>query len=380
MNHREGLLTGLLVACDRRMSAGWSRVRALLLAATTLVGCGGTPVLQTSGAAGDGGAGSEDAAIAQCHGVYSCPNAIIGEVMAPNARSAPVASVSADSPCRAALVNGTAEVGVDGPIAQGSTTTCVIHGTLTDGTEVVAALSFRPLGGCCSSLNTAINSPTMFAPVDRKCAAADAGAATAAGSPSNDSGCPAAWSSLNLNGRPADCAQNGLICSYPEGQAECAPDGATLKWWTNSATQGCGETAPSIGAACAVPGLNCQYITGPPPSVSEFVTSYCCDGTRCAWTIEQGNGCPNGNTCGTIKASDYDQSCAVDSDCVLEPEGDFCGSNQCTNCAGAVISAKAQARYEADLATKISTPLTCPCPSGPTAVCNQGKCATASPR
>jgi hypothetical protein len=199
------------------------------------------------------------------------------------------------------------------------------------------------------------------------------------GAVANDSGCPSAWSTVNPSGQPATCAVNGLICTYPEGQAECAPDGAVMKWATVGATSGCSEAAPKVGAGCSVPGLTCQYITGPPPLVSEFVTSYCCDGTRCAWAIEQGNGCPNGNTCGSIRASEYDQSCAVDSDCVTEPEGNFCGSNHCTNCAGAVVSVKAQALYEADLASKISTPFICPCPPGPSAVCNNGRCATGSP-
>jgi hypothetical protein len=198
---------------------------------------------------------------------------------------------------------------------------------------------------------------------------------------SNDPRCPSAWSSLwsrlPSTGFPATCLVNGLICTYPEGQGECAPDGAVLKWWTGGADPACSETAPKVGTACGVPGLSCGYITGPPTLESEFVTSYCCDGTRCTWAIEQGNGCPNGNICGTIKASDYDQSCTLDSDCVTEPEGNFCESNHCTNCAGAVISVKAQAQYEADLASKISTPFICPCPLGPSAVCNHGRCATA---
>lgn len=204
--------------------------------------------------------------------------------------------------------------------------------------------------------------------------ASDSSAAAVA----NDPRCPAAWSTVNPSGLPATCVVNGLICTFPEGQAECAPDGPTLKWWTDGATPGCSESAPKIGTACVVPGLTCQYITGPPGLVSEFVTSYCCDGTRCAWALEQGNGCPNGNTCGTIKTSDYDQSCTLDSDCVIEPEGNFCGSNHCTNCGGAVISVKAQAQYEADLASKISTPFLCPCPMGPSAICNHGRCATGS--
>lgn len=95
-------------------------------------------------------------------------------------------------------------------------------------------------------------------------------------------------------------------------------------------------------------------------------------GTACPATV-----CTH--ACGTITASDYDQSCASDADCVAEPEGDFCDTNRCTDCANAVVSVKAQAQYEADLASKIAKPIICPCPSGPIPVCDNGTCATRLP-
>jgi hypothetical protein len=215
-----------------------------------------------------------------------------------------------------------------------------------------------------------------------KCGSPDASGETKAsdasgGIVSNDPRCPSGWSSISPGGLPAACTVNGLVCTYPEGQAECAPDGSVLEWWTVGATNGCAETAPKVGAGCGSPGLTCEYITGAPSS-STFVTSYCCDGTRCAWDLQGSEGCPKGNTCGAIHASDYDQSCSVDSDCVLEPEGDFCAANTCTDCAGAAVSVKAQAQYEADLASKISTPFSCPCPSPPPAICDNGRCALGS--
>jgi hypothetical protein len=212
-----------------------------------------------------------------------------------------------------------------------------------------------------------------------QCSNPDARGSTAvpdssAGAASNDPGCPATWSDVSPGGDPTTCTSSGLVCTYPEGQAECALDGSVLKWWTAGGAPRCGESAPAIGAACGSPGLTCEYITGPPSGT--FTTNYCCDGTRCAWTLQGSQGCPNGNTCGSISTSGYDQSCSVDSDCVLEPEGDFCTA-QCTNCVvGGVVSVAAQARYEADLASRISTPSICPCPSPPRAICNQGQCAT----
>jgi hypothetical protein len=210
------------------------------------------------------------------------------------------------------------------------------------------------------------------------CGGPDAGAGTAAPASlpvSNDPGCPATWAGTNPSGYPAVCTTSGLICTYPEGQAECALDGSTLKWWPAGATPGCGETAPTLGAACGSPGLVCEYITGPPNGT--FTTNYCCDGTTCGWTLEGSQGCSNGNTCGSIAAADYDQSCSADSDCVMEPEGNFCDHNHCTDCATGVISVKAQAQYEVDLASRIAAPELCPCPSGSRGVCNQGRCATA---
>src|ERR1022692_2279183 len=67
-----------------------------------------------------------------------------------------------------------------------------------------------------------------------KCGNSDAGGETevsdsSAGVASNDPGCPATWSEVSPGGLPATCSSNGLICTYPEGQAECAPDGSVLK-------------------------------------------------------------------------------------------------------------------------------------------------------
>lgn len=209
------------------------------------------------------------------------------------------------------------------------------------------------------------------------CGGPDAGSGIAASTAqvSNDARCPATWSATNPAGVPAACTTSGLVCSYPEGQAECALDGSTLKWWTVGATSGCGATAPAVGTACGSPGLLCEYITGPPDGT--FTTNYCCDGTRCSWTLEASRGCPNGNACGAIATSDYDQACSVDADCVMEPEGDFCDASQC-HCASGVISVSARAQYESDLARRTPTnSFACPCPAGPLPVCTEGRCATA---
>jgi hypothetical protein len=49
-----------------------------------------------------------------------------------------------------------------------------------------------------------------------------------------------------------------------------------------------------------------------------------------------------------IAASSYDQSCAVDSDCVQVTPGDYCGDDRCL-CDVAAISATALAQFDADV-------------------------------
>jgi hypothetical protein len=80
-----------------------------------------------------------------------------------------------------------------------------------------------------------------------------------------------------------------------------------------------------------------------------------------------------------IAASNYDQSCNVDSDCVEVSSGDYCSPTTCT-CGGSAINVKAMAEFNADVA---NTPLGsntlseavvcgCPLPGGP--CCRSGVC------
>jgi hypothetical protein len=201
------------------------------------------------------------------------------------------------------------------------------------------------------------------------------GADSGTGGATKDPSCPSDWSGLTNGGYPNGCTVNGVICWYPEGQAECSPLGSALKWWTKGQDANCSEFPPETGTKCDFPGSVCQYITGPPNGSPDFVTIYCCDGNDSAWDIRSGGGCPNGNVCGTIHAADYDQTCSKDSDCVGVVEGDLCTPNMCTNCTNAAVNAGAEAKYTADFASKDSTPLGCPCGSGPNIVCKSGLCS-----
>jgi hypothetical protein len=205
----------------------------------------------------------------------------------------------------------------------------------------------------------------------------DAGLGDIYSKESNDPRCPAQWGDLTNGGIPNECTVNGLICTYPQGQAVCAPDGQPLKWAQNGAGPGtgCSEYPPTLCSPCSVPGNICEYIKGPGPLVSDFVATFCCNGNTKQWEVQANNaGCPNGNVCGTISTSNYDQRCTTDTDCTGVTQGDLCTMG-CTNCVNGAINANALAQYNADFAKKVSVPRVCPCPSGPALVCNAGMCS-----
>ena len=102
---------------------------------------------------------------------------------------------------------------------------------------------------------------------------------------------------------------------------------------------------------------------------------FCCLGGTCVFgEAALASTCddPGGQT---IKASNYDQSCASDSDCVAVTEGDFCvpGANVCPM---ATISKSGLAQYQADVAKTQAA--VCGafagCPELGTPCCRSGTC------
>jgi hypothetical protein len=83
-----------------------------------------------------------------------------------------------------------------------------------------------------------------------------------------------------------------------------------------------------------------------------------------------------------ISASDYDQSCSVDTDCIGVTEGDYCSTTTC-DCGGSVIAVAALAKFNDDVAR---TPLgsgaigwaECGCPYNSPPCCSQGICQLGS--
>ncbi len=85
--------------------------------------------------------------------------------------------------------------------------------------------------------------------------------------------------------------------------------------------------------------------------------------------------CASSNsTCGSIRASDYDQSCLTASDCVAVAQGDSCKEFFCVDCANVAINVSAEAAYEAALQSIQGPAGVCPCTPQPTVICDAGVC------
>ena len=85
----------------------------------------------------------------------------------------------------------------------------------------------------------------------------------------------------------------------------------------------------------------------------------------------------DGSTCrgALIRASDYNQSCTTDSDCVEVGEGNTCDEVCGISCGGQAINRCALPRYETDLAATgfVGNPA-CNCPADFGACCRGGRC------
>jgi hypothetical protein len=102
------------------------------------------------------------------------------------------------------------------------------------------------------------------------------------------------------------------------------------------------------------------------------------------WTLCFGltvtNGCSGTKTtCSIVLASDYDQSCTVDEDCITVGEVPSCSSIPC--CLVATINAKAMTPYMTALSRAYASasrlPFGCACGNGGVGpCCRGGKCAT----
>jgi hypothetical protein len=144
------------------------------------------------------------------------------------------------------------------------------------------------------------------------------------------------------------CAPEGTECGYVTQAIAC---GGSVDCNCKSGAWTCGPTCVSpptaadagslcvaAGGQCVSFGATCTTIVGPVQACDSDTPG----GAFC---------CALAGSC-TAKASNYNQSCKVDSDCVAVHEGDLC--NLCAlNCTNAAINVSAQAQYMSDL---VNTP------------------------
>ena len=99
----------------------------------------------------------------------------------------------------------------------------------------------------------------------------------------------------------------------------------------------------TLGGVCA----------GPEDCIPRFGLS-CCIDSGCVYgqSAIDAFSCPDGDV-QLILASNYDQSCQTDSDCVAVAEGNFCNA-QVPFSATATISKSAMAQYQADVARTVA--------------------------
>jgi hypothetical protein len=143
------------------------------------------------------------------------------------------------------------------------------------------------------------------------------------------------------------------------------------------AAYSCKETCHSAGGRCVLGGFTRCVRTGAQdcnPDLNPGGAFCCLEEKPAATPASTSNTCDDGGV-RTIQASDYDQSCTTDSDCVPIGEGNAC--LPCTiACKTAVIGKAAEARYRADLGALLeaSQRITCHCPFSSPSCCREGKC------
>ncbi|MDB4979982.1 MAG: hypothetical protein JWM82_734 [Myxococcales bacterium] len=184
--------------------------------------------------------------------------------------------------------------------------------------------------------------------------------------------------------QPTACPVGGacLLTGVAVTGAELKWDGRTYPFSSCGGGTTCYEPTfvPAgryIAHMCATPGKLSQPADGPPVCTATGVQS--CTDVEFAFP---GGGIAKGSlsgvapTCGVVRAADYDQSCKVDSDCVLVGQGDFCQSaSSCAiYCPSAAISAHAQMQYLADTQTAGAKPIVCSCPEFKPPACVSFKC------
>ncbi len=153
----------------------------------------------------------------------------------------------------------------------------------------------------------------------------------------------------------------------PSGPAACAAAGGTCLIGPpsncksgNIGAQNCDPSGDPAGGVCCLPGEGAGKDASVVTAVTACATSQDCSGlffsssspaccTDHVCAVDMPDDCTDANV-QLIEASNYDQTCTADSDCVAVGEGNFCyaGSLNCQN--SAAINKRSYAQYQADVA------------------------------
>lgn len=139
-----------------------------------------------------------------------------------------------------------------------------------------------------------------------------------------------------------------------------------------SMAQSSGGTSSSLGGSTGLSGnTNPGVSQGPAPGGSTGVSGFTSNGGSTTLPLDAGLSC-------SMSASQYDNTCNVDSDCLGVPEGNPCLGGLCNSCPTAALNVRVASQYSADFRALIPTPSTgtiCNCPCAPMApCCRQGLC------
>jgi hypothetical protein len=132
--------------------------------------------------------------------------------------------------------------------------------------------------------------------------------------------------------------------------------------------------APSDAPIACTTGSDCSSLFSAEPSSGSSVP--CCMDKVCR--LEPYDDCTDASA-QLIQASNYDQSCTTDKECVAVAEGDFC-SPGAGNCGNAAINMSSYAQYQADVAKTRAASCYAPgsCGGGAGPCCSAGKCLLGS--
>jgi hypothetical protein len=137
----------------------------------------------------------------------------------------------------------------------------------------------------------------------------------------------------------AACVAAGGDCGQCHADNECVVDGGTEASVSTACAAASGQCIAADGTCWGIPtaaAVGQPALCGSPDAV-------CCD-----VVFDAGNSCTDASAT-TVRASSYDQSCTVDTDCVGVSQGDSC--NPCDfSCVNASINSGALTQYTSDTA------------------------------